>query len=102
PFVVYTSNVLALLGMRALYFLLTGAVARFRHLRPGLAVILAGVAVKLLVADLYTFPTWASPAFIMAVLAAVTLLSARDRRRDHGGNRPAAAPRGRVKEHART
>src|SRR5205823_2320331 len=76
PFVIYTSNVFALLGMRALYFLLTGAAARFRYLRPGLAVILAGIAVKLLVADLYTFPTWASPAFIAVVLAVVTLLSA--------------------------
>ena len=42
PFVVYTSNVFALLGMRALYFLLAGAAARLRYLRPGLAVILAG------------------------------------------------------------
>ena len=48
PFIVYTSNVFALLGMRALYFLLAGAAARLRYLRPGLAVILAAVAVKLL------------------------------------------------------
>ena len=67
-----------------------------------LAVILAGVAVKLLVADLYTFPTWASPAFITAVLAVVTLVSVRDRRRHPGGNRPSAPPRVRMKEHART
>lgn len=80
-FVVYTSNVSALLGMRALYFLLAGAAARFRYLRPGLAVILAAVAVKLLTADLYQVPVWASPAFIAAVLAAVAILSVRDRRR---------------------
>jgi tellurite resistance protein TerC len=80
-FVVYTSNVLALLGMRALYFLLAGAAARFRYLRPGLAVILAAVAVKLLTADLYEVPVWASPAFIAAVLAAVAILTIRDRRR---------------------
>ncbi len=42
PFVVYTSNVFALLGMRALYFLLAGAAGRLRYLRPGLAVILGG------------------------------------------------------------
>jgi tellurite resistance protein TerC len=101
-FVVYTSNVFALLGMRALYFLLTGAAARLRYLRPGLAVILAGVAVKLLVADLYTVPTWASPVFIMAVLAVVGLLSARDHRRHPRGNRPAVPPRGQMKEHAST
>jgi tellurite resistance protein TerC len=77
-FVVYTSNVFALLGMRALYFLLAGAAARFRYLQPGLAVILAAVAVKLLIADIYTFPVWASPVFIAAVLAVVVVLSVHD------------------------
>jgi tellurite resistance protein TerC len=86
-FVVYTSNVFALLGMRALYVLLAGAAARFRYLQPGLAVILAAVAVKLLTADLYDVPAWASPAFIAAVLAVVAILSSRDRR-------PAARPAG--------
>ncbi len=59
-FVVFTSNVFALLGMRALYFLLAGATARVRYLRPGLAVILVAVAAKMLLADLYEFPVWAS------------------------------------------
>ena len=79
-FLVYTSNVCALLGMRALYFLLAGAAARFRYLRPGLAIILGAVAVKLLTADLFEVPVWASPALIAAVLAAVAILSIRDRR----------------------
>jgi TerC family integral membrane protein len=79
-FVVYTSNVFALLGMRALYFLLAGAAARFRYLRPGLAIILAAIAVKLLTAGLYQVPVWVSAAFIAAVLAAVAILSIRDRR----------------------
>ena len=78
-FVVYTSNVFALLGMRALYFLLAGAVGRVRYLQPGLAVILAGVAAKMLTADLYEAPVWVSPAFIAAVLAVVAALSVRDR-----------------------
>jgi TerC family integral membrane protein len=77
PFVVYTSNVFALLGMRALYFLLAGAAIRLRYLQPGLAVILAGVAAKLLLADIYQVPAWASPAFIAVVLAAVAMLSVR-------------------------
>jgi tellurite resistance protein TerC len=81
PFVVYTSNVFALLGMRALYFLLAGAAARFRYLQPGLAIILAAVAVKMLTADLYQVPTWASPAFIAVVLATVAILSIRDNHR---------------------
>jgi tellurite resistance protein TerC len=94
-FVVYTSNVFALLGMRALYFLLAGAAARFRYLQPGLAVILAGVAVKMLTAGLCELPVWASPAFIAAVLGAVAILSARDSRRRQGAGRPASEPAGR-------
>ena len=77
PFVVYTSNVFALLGMRALYFLLAGAAARLRYLRHGLAVILAGVAVKFLLADVWHFPTWSAPAFIVAVLATIAAASVR-------------------------
>jgi len=91
-FVVYTSNVFALLGMRALYFLLAGAAARFRYLRPGLAIILAAVAVKLLTADVYEVPAWASPAFIAAVLAGVAMLSIRDRRRRAAPDRSAERP----------
>ena len=81
PFVVYTSNVFALLGMRALYFLLAGAAARLRYLRPGLALILAAVAVKLLLADAWEFPAWSAPTFITAVLAVVAAASIRDDRR---------------------
>jgi TerC family integral membrane protein len=81
PFVVYTSNVFALLGMRALYFLLAGAAARLRYLQPGLAVILGGVAVKLLLADVWKFPAWSAPVFITAVLAVVAVASIRDDRR---------------------
>jgi len=82
PFVVYTSNVFALLGMRALYFLLAGAAGRLRYLRPGLAVILGAVAVKLLLADVVEFPAWSAPAFITAVLAVVAVLSLRSTRGD--------------------
>lgn len=92
-FVVYTSNVFALLGMRALYFVLAGAAARSRYVQPGLAIILSAVAVKLLLADVYTFPTWASPAFIAIVLAVITALSVRDSRR-----RPALPPAARQAE----
>ena len=80
PFVVYTSNVFALLGMRALYFLLVATAARLRYLRLGLAVILSGVAVKLLLADVWEFPAWSAPAFIAAVLAVVAVASHRDGR----------------------
>lgn len=91
-FVVFTSNVFALLGMRALYFLLAGAAHRFRYLPPALAVILAGVAVKLLLADLYQIPVWASPVFIAAVLAAAALLSIRASRRQQPDRHPGPEP----------
>jgi tellurite resistance protein TerC len=81
PFVVYTSNVFALLGMRALYFLLAGAAGRLRYLQPGLAVILAAVAAKLLLTDVWKFPAWSAPAFITVVLAVVAVASLRDARR---------------------
>jgi tellurite resistance protein TerC len=90
PFVVYTSNVFALLGMRALYFLLAGAAARLRYLRPGLAVILGAVAVKLLLADVWEFPAWSAPAFIVTVLAVVAAASPRDNR--SAGRRPPEPP----------
>jgi tellurite resistance protein TerC len=91
--------------MRALYFLLAGAATRLRYLRPGLAVILAAVAVKLLLADAWEFPAWSAPAFIAAVLAVVAALSARsargERHQDAGLSRApssrlrAASPSGR-------
>ena len=87
-FVVFTSNVFALLGLRALYFLLAGAVGRLRYLRPGLSIILAAAAVKLLLSDVYTIPVWVSPAFIIAVLAVVAVISLWDAR-----TRPAVPPR---------
>ena len=77
PFIVYTSNVFALLGMRALYFLLAGAADRIRYLRPALAVILAAVAVKLLLADMWELPAWSAPAFIAVVLSVVAVASVR-------------------------
>jgi tellurite resistance protein TerC len=101
PFVVYTSNVFALLGMRALYFLLAGAAGRLRYLRPGLAVILGGVAVKLLLADVWEFPAWSAPAFITAVLAVVAVASVRDGR-DRAGPGNRCAPEGRGPDRRRT
>jgi tellurite resistance protein TerC len=105
PFVVYTSNVFALLGMRALYFLLAGAGAKLRYLRPGLAVILGGVAVKLLLADVWEFPAWSAPAFITAVLAVAAVASAfGNRDRAQASDRCAAeasAPHDRARAEAR-
>ena len=112
PFVVYTSNVFAVLGMRALYFLLAGATGKLRYLRPGLAVILGAVAVKLLLADVVKFPAWSAPAFIALVLIVVGVASLRDNRRARmldrraheepasGGKGHAEAPARQDQEHA--
>jgi tellurite resistance protein TerC len=91
PFVVYTSNVLALLGLRAMYFLLAGAAGRLRYLRPGLAVILAAVAVKLLLAAVWELPPWSAPAFITAVLAVAAAASVRSNRRERSRSPEQAA-----------
>src|SRR5438045_2718888 len=67
-FLVYTSNVFAMLGLRSLYFLLSGIVERFRFLRAGLAAILAFVGFKLLCSGVVEIPTWVSLAVIAAAL----------------------------------
>jgi len=77
PFLVYTSNVFAMLGLRSLYFVLAGAVQRLRYLRAGLAAILAFVGAKMLLADVLPMPTWVSLAVIAGVLVCAIGASAR-------------------------
>jgi len=67
-FIVFSSNAFAILGLRALYFLLADAHARFSYLKEGLAVILAFVGVKMLVHEWYHIPTWLSLTVIVIVL----------------------------------
>ena len=69
-FIVFASNAFAILGLRALYFLLADAHARFSFLKEGLAIILAFVGVKMLIAEWYHIPTWLSLVVIVIVLAA--------------------------------
>ena len=68
-FIVYTSNVFAILGLRALYFLLSGAVRRFTYLKIGLAIVLLFVGAKMLIADFYKIPITLSLALVMGILA---------------------------------
>ena len=74
-FIVFASNAFAILGLRALYFLLADAHARFRYLQHGLAVILAFVGVKMLIADWYHIPTWLSLIVIAVILGVSVVLS---------------------------
>jgi tellurite resistance protein TerC len=91
PFLVLTSNVFAILGLRALYFLLAGLMHRFVYLKYGLAAILVFVGAKMLLADAYTVPIWASLAAIAAVVAASVTASLRATRTGAADPRPAAA-----------
>ena len=68
PFIVYTSNVFAILGLRALYFVLANVIDRFHFLKLGLSVVLVFVGVKMLVADLYHISTPVSLGVVALVL----------------------------------
>ncbi len=80
-FIVYTSNVFAILGLRALYFLVAGLVMRLRHLQYGLSAILVFVGIKMLISDIVHVPTALSLAFIVCTLAVVVVTSLISERR---------------------
>jgi len=69
PFIVYTSNVFAILGLRALYFLLAGVLDRFTYLKTGLALVLMFVGTKMLVEPWIHVPIAASLGIVVALLA---------------------------------
>ena len=75
PFIVYTSNVCAILGLRSLYFLLAGVVDKFIYLKPALAIILSFIGAKMLLSDVYHIPTAVSLGFVGLVLLAAIVLS---------------------------
>ncbi len=75
PFVVYSSNIFAILGLRALYFALAGALGHLRFLRPALAVVLILIGAKMLVAEVVDVPTWLSLSVVGGVLALATVAS---------------------------
>ena len=77
PFVVYTSNVFAILGLRSMYFLLAAVIHRFWLLKPGLAVVLMFVGAKMLSSAYYHMPTWVSLMVIIVVLGGAVALSLR-------------------------
>ena len=75
PFIVYTSNVCAILGLRSLYFLLAGVVHKFVYLKPALAIILSFIGAKMLVADIYHISTAVSLGVVGLVLLVAIGLS---------------------------
>ncbi len=80
PFIVYTSNVFAILGLRSMYFVLAGLMQRFRYLHYGLSLILMFIGVKMLISHYYKIPTGVALAVVatlLALSAAASLLPAR-------------------------
>jgi tellurite resistance protein TerC len=70
PFIVFTSNVFAIMGLRSLYFALAGAVQNFHYLSHALAAILSFVGIKMLASDIYPIPTGISLLVIVSILMA--------------------------------
>ena len=81
PFIVYTSNIFAILGLRALYFLLAGAIDTFRFLKVGLSFVLCFVGIKMLVVKVYKIPTGVSLGMVAGILAVSILASVAVRKR---------------------
>lgn len=75
PFIVYTSNVFAILGLRALYFALSDMMGKFQYLKVGLSVVLVFVGAKMLLAGVYKIPIVVSLVLIVTVLATSVMAS---------------------------
>jgi len=75
PFIVYTSNVFAILGLRSIFFALSGLMKLFHYLNYGLAVVLMFIGAKMLVSAKYQLPTWVALLVIAVVLAVSVLAS---------------------------
>ncbi|MBY0438862.1 MAG: TerC family protein [Burkholderiales bacterium] len=75
PFIVLTSNIFAILGLRAMYFLLANMKDKFHLLSYGLAIILVFIGTKMLLLDIYKIPVWASLGVVITVLTASMILS---------------------------
>jgi tellurite resistance protein TerC len=76
-FIVFAANAFALIGLRALYFLLVGLMDRFVYLTQGLSVILAFIGVKMLLIDIWHVPIWLSLGVIAGTLALTAVISLR-------------------------
>lgn len=75
PFIIFTSNVLAILGLRSLYFLLANAMTRFRYLHPALALILILIGCRMLAARWIDVPTGFALIAILLILSVAILAS---------------------------
>jgi tellurite resistance protein TerC len=81
PFIVFTSNIFAILGLRAMYFLLADMAERFHLLKYGLAVILMVIGVKMLLLDVYKIPVWIALGIVAIILLVSVVASLTTSRR---------------------
>jgi tellurite resistance protein TerC len=88
PFIVWTSNVFAILGLRALFFLVAGVLRYFRYLKVGLALVLCFVGVKMVVSEFYHVSTPISLGAVAGILAVTMLASYLATRREVGAQVP--------------
>jgi len=92
PFIVFTSNVFAILGLRSMYFMLAGAIGYFRYLKVGLSIVLLFIGVKMLIDPHERAPSWfqydipdsSSLAVVVSIIAASILASLISARRERG------------------
>ena len=77
PFIVLTANLMAILGLRAMFFLLSGAATKMHYLPYGLGIILVFIGFKMLMLDVFHMPIWISLSFIVIVLTITAILSIR-------------------------
>jgi tellurite resistance protein TerC len=82
PFIVYSSNIFAILGLRSLYFVLAGAMGSFHYLKKGLALVLVVIGVKMLLADIVHLPVFVSLLVVLIVLSTSVVASLIRRRRE--------------------
>jgi tellurite resistance protein TerC len=84
PFIVYSSNVFAILGLRALYFLLAGVMNSFFYLKYGLSLVLVFIGLKMLVVEFYHIPIFVSLIVVSAILTAAVVASVVRNRKQTG------------------
>lgn len=87
PFIVLTSNVFAILGLRAMYFLLAGMADRFSLLKYGLALVLVFIGAKMLLIDLYKIPVGISLGVVAVIIGTSIVLSLRRTAGGHSGTK---------------
>jgi len=85
PFIVFTANALALLGLRSLYFALAGVIHKFVYLKYGLALVLVFVGMKMVTSDVYHMPAQLSLGVVVSILATAALASLIKSSKEEGG-----------------